>query len=496
MKCVLPGCNIKAFGKAIFCLAKLGEDLYFEAQSNGLALKTVNNARSAFTCFLFRRSFFLSYSERGVASGESEPLKCKISNKCCVSVFKALSTLEKTVDHCRILDEEQSKLVFIFHCRHGKVKTHNLGYQETDTVQAVFNKEACSNRLHLQAKILSEVVSNFPGQMDEVTLMVEPTGLRLKNYVDEMDDDNSRVSLTEIFLTPPEFNGYHVSTDASLTFCLKELRAFLYFTETINHSLSLRLETAGRPLIVSIEDGKDYQADMVLATLLSNSSTDPSQLSTTTTTTTTTTATAPTTSRTTADISSSSNVQRGRHESFVVLPGEEEEEEEEERFRDVTRDFGTRRSTGRGKRLGRSTSTSDVVFPSSSQFMQAHVLSSTTTTATTTAAATTTVTSTSAMIPQASHIPDPPLLPSLQDVEELMMETGSPAAAHNEAGAGAGAGVDADAGIGIGTVGDFAGEGELMDALFGEEEEEGERDVDDALVAAGEERMHDSNKLS
>ncbi len=34
----------------------------------------------------------------------------------------------------------------------GKIKTHNLGYQETDTVQAVFNKELCSSRLRLQAK--------------------------------------------------------------------------------------------------------------------------------------------------------------------------------------------------------------------------------------------------------------------------------------------------------------------------------------------------------
>ena len=74
------------------------------------------------------------------------------------------------MDHCRIkLDEEENKLVFVFHCRHGTsmhthhmhvtcmshagiVKTHNLGYQETDTVQAVFDKDHCSNQLLLQAK--------------------------------------------------------------------------------------------------------------------------------------------------------------------------------------------------------------------------------------------------------------------------------------------------------------------------------------------------------
>lgn len=97
------------FGKAIFCLAKLGDDLYIEAQSDGvslwvytesctqvyifvqLALKTVNNARSAYACFLFHKSFFLSYNERGVvlrggaeaADDGTESLKCKISNRVC-----------------------------------------------------------------------------------------------------------------------------------------------------------------------------------------------------------------------------------------------------------------------------------------------------------------------------------------------------------------------------------------------------------------------------
>ena len=55
-----------------------------------LALKTVNSARSAFACFLFHRSFFLSYSVGGVVSGgggdsEREALKCKISNKVCIN---------------------------------------------------------------------------------------------------------------------------------------------------------------------------------------------------------------------------------------------------------------------------------------------------------------------------------------------------------------------------------------------------------------------------
>ena len=58
-----------------------------------LALKTVNNARSAYACFLFRRGFFHSYSDgrekarAGVS--EEESLKCKITIKVTTFTFSS-----------------------------------------------------------------------------------------------------------------------------------------------------------------------------------------------------------------------------------------------------------------------------------------------------------------------------------------------------------------------------------------------------------------------
>ena len=39
--------------------------------------------------------------------------------------------------------------------------------------------------------------------------------------------EDVRVSLTEVALTPSEFDSYQVSENATLTFCLKELRVKL-----------------------------------------------------------------------------------------------------------------------------------------------------------------------------------------------------------------------------------------------------------------------------
>ena len=89
-----------------------------------------------------------------------------VTMQSCLAVFKALSTLEKTVDRCRLhLDPDENKLVFIFHCKHSKmfsitnaglgisnvptgiVKTHNLGFQECEALQAVFTKDLCPNHI-------------------------------------------------------------------------------------------------------------------------------------------------------------------------------------------------------------------------------------------------------------------------------------------------------------------------------------------------------------
>lgn len=282
MKCVIPGRCIRAFGKAIQCLSKIGDELYLEATSDGLAMKTVNPARSAYACFIFKKVFFHVYHD-GRDSISAETLKCKITVKSCTSVFRALPTLEKTVDHCKLtLDLEENKLVFVFYCRHGIVKTHNLGFQECEALQAVYSKDLCPNRIVGNSKVISDVVSNFPSNLEEVTLIAEPDKARLRSYTED-DDENTRVAVSEIGIVAAEFDDYRIGIDTSVTFCLKELRAILLFTEAINHTLSLKFETAGKPVVISIDDCLEYQADFVLATLLDAHNSTLSQVHTTST---------------------------------------------------------------------------------------------------------------------------------------------------------------------------------------------------------------------
>ncbi|XP_020613643.1 cell cycle checkpoint control protein RAD9B-like isoform X4 [Orbicella faveolata] len=286
MRCVIPGRSVKLFAKAIHCLSKIGCELYLEALSEGLALRTVSSSRSAYACFLFNESFFISYddgsSDQPADSQEEDLFKCKIAMKSCLSAFKSMNTIEKTVDQCKIdLNVREARLVFLLYCRHGITKTYNLTFQECETLQAVFSKDLCPNFMTAQAKILNDAVYNFPNNQEEITLCVCPETFKVKNYVDDEPDPN-RVIHTEMMLVPEEFDNYQIGVDTDVTFCLKELRAILIFAEFSSQPINVHFETSGKPIVFSMDGDPTYEADFVLATLVDHdSSTQSSQASVT-----------------------------------------------------------------------------------------------------------------------------------------------------------------------------------------------------------------------
>ena len=270
MKCVVTNRLVRLFGRAIHCLSRMGDELFLEALKDGLALRTVNSSRSAYACFLFKAEFFSEYKQgcdEIDASNPSELLKCKISMKSVLAIFKSLGTIEKTVEHCKIeFKPTECRLIFTMYCKHGIIKTHNLTYQECESLQAVFAKELCPNLIQTPAKVLLDTVSNFPNSCEEITLRVSPDSLKIKNFVDQ-EQDPMRVMHTEMTLTPEEFDNFQIGIDTVVTFCLKELRAVLSFSEFANQPVTLHFEHAGKPIVFSLDNDALYSGDFVMATL-------------------------------------------------------------------------------------------------------------------------------------------------------------------------------------------------------------------------------------
>lgn len=266
MKYLVPSANVKVLGRAIHSLAKIGDEIIFEPGKDSLALRAVNACRSAYATFTFQYSFFSSIELSGYTDAQLEAAKCKIIVRSLLLPFRSIAVLDKTVDTCILeLEPDQSRMKVHLKCRHNIHKTFSLGLVECETMRAMYSPNNCANSWTAQSKILSEANTNFLSNQEEVTMTVRKDSFRMRNY-NEDEDMKKRVH-TELQMLPGEFEHFNVVQDASVTFCLKELRSIISFADTINLPISAAFNSGGEPILFSVKHPGTLEATFVLATL-------------------------------------------------------------------------------------------------------------------------------------------------------------------------------------------------------------------------------------
>ncbi|NXQ23784.1 RAD9B protein, partial [Alaudala cheleensis] len=262
--------SLAVFGRAIHAIARISDEFWFDPVEKGLALRAVNSSRSAYACVFFSSMFFQHYCWTAVSQPcqkeKQLSLPCKLIIKSVLPVFRCVNVLERNVERCSISTHpSEHHITFQLLCRHGVVKTYNLTFQECDPLQAVFAKHMCPNILKVHSRMLADVMIHFPTSQEEITLSVTPMKVCFKSYTEE-DTDFSRTMLTEIQLSPEEFDYFQVGVDSEVTFCLKELRGLLAFSEATSVPVSIHFDRCGKPIAFSIEDLL-LEASFILATL-------------------------------------------------------------------------------------------------------------------------------------------------------------------------------------------------------------------------------------
>ena len=127
---------------------------------------------------------------------------------------------------------------------------------------------------------MQEANGNFLSNQEEVTMHVCVDSFKMKNYNDDYDE--KKQVHTELSMRPGEFEQYCIVEEASITFCLKELRSLLVFAEYLQLPISASFSQGGQPMVVTVSQGQRINCTYVLATLAEEGGVESERLTTTT----------------------------------------------------------------------------------------------------------------------------------------------------------------------------------------------------------------------
>uniref|UniRef100_A0A2K5IQR7 Cell cycle checkpoint control protein n=1 Tax=Colobus angolensis palliatus TaxID=336983 RepID=A0A2K5IQR7_COLAP len=266
LKCVMSGSQVKVFGKAVQALSRISDELWLDPSKKGLALRCVNSSRSAYGCVLFSPVFFQHYQWSDlVKMSENEldttlNLKCKLGMKSILPIFRCLNSLERNIEKCKIFTRsDKCKVVIQFFYRHGRFESQLISYVFLFVFQIMLIL------LFTFYRLLADAIVLFTSSQEEVTLAVTPLNFCLKSSNEESMDLSNAV-YSEMFVGSDEFDFFQIGMDTEITFCFKELKGILTFSEATHAPISIYFDFPGKPLALSIDDML-VEANFILATL-------------------------------------------------------------------------------------------------------------------------------------------------------------------------------------------------------------------------------------
>ncbi|GAA5847665.1 hypothetical protein JCM5353_006857 [Sporobolomyces roseus] len=282
------GLGLKHFTRALTCLSKFGEELDFLVTRERVSISTVNSSRTAFGVVHFYPNFFQQFA----LSDERGTFKFSVTAKALLSPLRPRSA--NTIESCSIVvgsedpniplepgvDAGECRIIIRLHCQHGVVKTHRLTYGNPNVNNwARFDKNHCSSSWKASSKVLKEWTDHFylrsgtHALTDEITFYCSPLGCRLKSFSDPSSEQNmteneimtSRPLTTELTVDTEDFDTWDIPSSQIITFALKEFKAIINLSESLNLPIMAHFTTGGRPLMVELE-GDHLESKFVVAT--------------------------------------------------------------------------------------------------------------------------------------------------------------------------------------------------------------------------------------
>ncbi|KAK4878584.1 hypothetical protein RN001_011090 [Aquatica leii] len=263
MECIIPGENIKVLSRIINALSKIGDDIYLEAKTDCLCLKSVNMTTTAYCTINLYEIFFTTYEAGQIGN---DVLSCRLPMKGILGVFKSHGHKDKKPEFCKIvLKQSDSKIIFKFRYKHDVSVVRSLYLNDGDIIDVVYDRTKVVNYIGASAEVFAQVLMNFQMSDEDMSIEVTSEKALIRNYI-AGESSISKGIRSQISLMPAEFSNYRINTETNVTFSLKGFRAAVHFAETYRLSLLINFEETGRPALIEIKN-PTFDINFIIATL-------------------------------------------------------------------------------------------------------------------------------------------------------------------------------------------------------------------------------------
>ncbi|XP_078446204.1 cell cycle checkpoint control protein family isoform X2 [Wolffia australiana] len=280
--------SLRTFTRCVTCLARIGNELVIQASTSQLIFHTINSSRTAYQSASFKPDFFDSY----VVSACNGEVQCSVLLKAVCAVFR---TSVNVVDRLAVIlpASDAPKIQWTLECFSGVKKTYWINCNvEPDVHQLSLERERYPSNFVVRPRDLARLLANFQSKLHEITIIARDSStattnsrdamggkaVELRSYIDPLKDSIDSALHTQLWIDPAEeFLQYtHSGEPVDVTFCVKELKAFLTFCEGCEVDILLCFEKAGEPVLMAPKFGfndasnSNFDATLVLCTMLAS----------------------------------------------------------------------------------------------------------------------------------------------------------------------------------------------------------------------------------
>ena len=141
------------------------------------------------------------------------------------------------------------KILFEMNCKFLVFREYSIPYMSYQPIKCSRTSDnMASPTIKASAKVFAELLKNFPNSTTEATLWMYDNHVRFKTFIESDDENYFNLPSTSFSYMSNDFQSYNFTEEFSITFSIREVKAFFEFASHENQLVSAYFKNDSGPI--------------------------------------------------------------------------------------------------------------------------------------------------------------------------------------------------------------------------------------------------------